>query len=57
MVLPIALKLQAWAACYYTKQHNIKSSTEENDAINSGKHQVYEAAASVTWLVFYSNFF
>lgn len=49
VVQPIASRLQTYTACYYTKQHEIKSSTRENNTIKRrSKHQIYEAAARVT---------
>lgn len=49
MVLPIAPRLQACAACYYRKQCESKSSSRENDAFETySKHETYEAAAGVT---------
>ena len=32
----------------FIKQHEIKSSTNENDAIKRCKHRMYEAAAGIT---------
>lgn len=39
----------------FIKQHEMKSSRRENDAIKRcGKHEMYEVAAGVTWLLFCS---
>lgn len=45
MVQPIAPRLQVYTAHYCTKQHEIKLSTRENDAIKRhGKPELYEEA-------------
>ena len=49
MVELITPRLQAWTACYCTKQHKIKSSTRDNVAVKRhGKPEVYAATASKT---------
>lgn len=50
---PIAPGIQICAACYCTKQQDIKSNTEENDAIKRHtKDEICEAAADITYTVF-----
>ena len=49
MLEPDAPRLQVYTACFLKKQHDTKSSTRENDAIERhNKHEMYEAAADVT---------
>ena len=49
MVWSIAPRLQTCTECCCTKEHEIKSSTRENDAIKrSCEHEMHEAAAGLT---------
>lgn len=45
---PMASKLKICTACYCVKQHEVKSNTGENEAIERrGKHKMYKAQHSV----------
>lgn len=51
-VQPVAPRLQACAACFYTKQHTIKSRSRENNAVE--RHEMPEAAVYITQQTFYT---
>lgn len=52
MVQPVVPELQACTACYWTKQHEIKSNTRE--MMQSRECKMCETAAGVTRILFYS---